>query len=122
MNDTTDSDLSAILQQELDRLEEFVNYAKGQGVMVIGITSPMCPCYKKTGAYGRYGLRRSQAGEAFEKIRAYDEREENFVFLDENKMGDHDYSLDMGFDFDHINAKGSSVLSARVDSLLRTLE
>lgn len=122
VNDTTDSDLSAILQQELDRLEEFVNYAKGQGVMVIGITSPMCPCYKKTGAYGRYGLRRSQAGEAFEKIRAYDEREENFVFLDENKMGDHDYSLDMGFDFDHINAKGSSVLSARVDSLLRTLE
>ncbi len=122
VNDTTDSDLSKTLDQELEMLVNLVNMAKDRGVKVLGVTAPLCPCYKKTGAYGRYGLRRSQAKEFFEKIHAYDAREDYFRFLDENKMGDHDYPLEVGFDYDHINYVGSAILTSRVYYVLRQME
>lgn len=122
VNDTTDSDLSKTLDQELDMLANLVNLAKDRGIKVMGVTAPMCPCYKKTGAYGRYGLRRSQAKEFFEKINAYANREDNFIFVDENKMGDHDYPLEVGFDYDHINYVGSAILTSRVNFVLKLME
>ena len=122
VNDTTDSDLSKTLDQELEMLVNLVNMAKDRGVKVLGVTAPLCPCYKKTGAYGRYGLRRSQAKEFFEKVHAYDAREDYFRFLDENKMGDHDYPLEVGFDYDHINYVGSAILTSRVYYVLRQME
>jgi len=122
VNDTTDSDLSETLNQELDMLVNLVNMAKDRGIKVLGVTAPMCPCYKKTGAYGRYGLRRSQAKEFFEKINVYDAREEYFWFMDENKMGDHDYPVEVGFDYDHINYVGAAILTSRVNYILKLME
>jgi hypothetical protein len=42
--------------------------------------------------------------------------------MDEHKMGNHDYGPDMAFNMDHLCKKGASQLTARLDSLLGTLE
>jgi len=46
----------------------------------------------------------------------------NFYLMDENKMGYHDYTDDMGYDDHHLNALGVVQLANRLDSLLQTLE
>ena len=45
----------------------------------------------------------------------------NFVLMDENKMGEHDYSNDMAFDSNHLAHEGAIQLTGRLDSLLKTL-
>jgi len=42
--------------------------------------------------------------------------------MDENKMGNHDYTDEMAFDYDHLSVIGATQLSSRLDSLLHTLE
>ena len=42
--------------------------------------------------------------------------------MDENKMGYHDYLGDVAYDFDHLCWVGAEKLTARLDSLLITLE
>ncbi|SHI62549.1 hypothetical protein [Fibrobacter sp. UWP2] len=39
--------------------------------------------------------------------------------MDENKMGDHDYTTYMAHDYDHLNYEGAIKLSTRLDSLLK---
>jgi hypothetical protein len=41
--------------------------------------------------------------------------------MDENKMGDHDYTDDMAYDRDHLATKGAEQLSSRIDALIHTL-
>ena len=47
--------------------------------------------------------------------RAFD----NFILMDENKMGFHDYVDSMAQDCDHLNQLGAKQLTARLDSLLK---
>ena len=42
--------------------------------------------------------------------------------MDENKMGDHDYTSEMAFDSDHLNKLGAKQLTTRIDSVLQILE
>ena len=42
--------------------------------------------------------------------------------MDENKMGNHDYTDEMAQNMDHLNYKGAVQLTTRLDSLLKTLE
>ena len=46
----------------------------------------------------------------------------HFVFWDENKMGNHDYTDEMASNKDHLSILGASQLTSRLDSLLRTLK
>jgi hypothetical protein len=46
----------------------------------------------------------------------------NFIFLDENKMGNHDYPDELAQDAGHLSTDGAKKMSVRLDSLLRTLE
>jgi hypothetical protein len=46
----------------------------------------------------------------------------NFIFLDENKMGNHDYTDDLAQDASHLSTDGAKKMSKYLDSLLRTLE
>lgn len=103
-------------------LQRIVDVAKEKGVYVVGIVFPLSPYYKETDQYGRHGLRRTTAESYMERLREYDVEEKNFVLMDENKMGDHDYPTSMSYDCDHLNYKGSRLLAQRLDSLLKTLE
>lgn len=96
--------------------------AKKNGVYVIGVVFPISPYYKKTDQYGRHGMLRSTAKNFIKRLKELDELEKYFVLFDENKMGDHDYPSSMAYDYDHLNIYGSKQLTARLDSLLKTLE
>lgn len=111
-----------IIKNNLAVLQSIVESAKQRGVHVVGVIFPQSPAYRETGAYGRYGLRRSRAKTLIEEIQALESQYGNFTLMDENKFGNHDYTDDMAMDFDHLCYRGASKISLRLDSLLLTLE
>ena len=42
--------------------------------------------------------------------------------MDENKMGDHDYTDEMAQNRDHLSYLGAQKLTARLDSVLKSIE
>src|SRR5574344_1967025 len=106
----------------LSALENMIQIASASDVNVIGVIFPLSPWYKETGAFGRYGLKRSHAKMLIEEMNAFEDKYLNFYLMDENKMGDHDYTEEMAFDYDHLSVLGAVQLTSRLDSLLQTLE
>ncbi|MCQ2099689.1 TIGR02171 family protein [Fibrobacter sp. UWH9] len=115
-------DHPALLDSSFNTLVSIIKEAKKRDIYVVGVLFPQNPAYKKTGAYGRYGLRRSKAKSLIKKIEALSEKYPNFVMMDENKMGNHDYDDDMASDADHLCYYGAMRITSRIDSLLKTLE
>lgn len=111
-----------LYEKSLATLETIVKNAKERNVYVIGVIFPQNPRYKKTGAYGRYGLRKSYAKTLIEKIKKLEKDYSNFRFVDENKMGEHDYSDNMASDTDHLCVMGGYQLWDRLDSVIQTLK
>jgi hypothetical protein len=109
-------DLPAVVNN-MATLEKLVGEARARGIEVVLLVTPQNPRYAKTGAYGVYGVRRSVAQELLERAKALD-----VLFLDENKMGNHDYKSSMAFNTDHLGREGAKQLSERLDSLFKTLE
>ena len=123
VNDSTWMDSqSEQYNQNFDMLVEMINECQKRNIIFIGIIMPQSPHYKKTGSFGKYGLLRSQAPKLIQNIADLSSTYPNFILVDENKMGDHDYTDDMASDCDHLAKKGAVQLSARIDSLLRTLD
>jgi len=91
------------------------------GFYVIAVIFPQSPGFAKTGAFGRYGLLRSSVPSIMDSLNSLSSSYPNFVVMDENKMGSHDYTDDMAQDCDHLNEKGAAQLTARLNLLLRTL-
>ncbi len=110
-----------LVENNLAVLRSIIESAAEKNVHVIGLILPQSPAYKTTGAYGRYGLRRSRAETLIEEIRALESESQNFTLMDENKFGNHDYGDDMAMDYDHLCYRGAAKISARLDSLLQTL-
>ena len=106
------------LRNSMAALEQIVSEAAEYGVTVVGVVFPMSPYYRKTGAFGRYGMRRSVADSLLKEISALHKRYENFVLMDENKMGRHDYTDYHAYDYDHLCVLGAIRMSGRLDSLL----
>ena len=46
----------------------------------------------------------------------------HFVMMDENKFGEHDYTDEMAHDYDHLAATGALQFTARLDSLIKSLD
>lgn len=85
----------------------------------MGIVFPQSPKYKKTGAFGRHGFKRSDAIKFIDKIKAWQEYYPNFHFMDENKMGYHDYTDEMAYDYDHLSYIGAQKLTLKLDTSLK---
>ena len=103
----------------------FVNFLKttlNDSVTVVGVIFPQSPEYRKTGAWGKYGLRRSEAPDILDSLKRMQDKYSNFIFMDENKDGFHDYDDSMAQDCDHMSYKGAMQFSHRLDSLLKTLK
>ena len=122
VDDSIWSDNPDSYMRNMIELEELVEIAANKGVHVIGVIFPQSPYYKQTGAYGRHGMRRSHAEQLMEEVKRIGNRHPNFTVMDENKMGDHDYPDSLAYDYDHLNADGGKVLTARIDSLMQTLK
>ena len=109
-------------EANLDILEEIVKVAAERGIGIIGVIYPQNPNYAKTGAFGRYGIIRSEAPELIGRIAALEKKYGNFHLMDENKMGKHDYTSSMAENDDHLNNFGARIFSLRLDSLLVKLD
>ncbi|MBR6123990.1 TIGR02171 family protein [Candidatus Saccharibacteria bacterium] len=113
---------STVYYKNYDLLIDIVKEAAEHNITVIGVEFPQSPAFKTTGSYAQFGLQRSQIPYLFEEINNISKTYPNFIFVDENKMGDHDYSEDMAQDAGHLSTEGAAKMSIRLDSLLRTLE
>ena len=111
-----------LLDDNMTALEGIIKKAKENDVNVLGVIFPQSPAFKETGAFGRYGLRRSTAKKLIEKFEKLDEAYPNFKFMDENKMGDHDYPDGYAADTDHLCFLGATIMTRRVNAVLKTFE
>lgn len=110
------------LDARLTELAEIADSAAAKNIYVIGIIFPMAPQYKKTGSFGTYGLQRSKYPQKKKRLEAIAKANPYFILMDENKFGDHDYTDQMAFNRDHLCVAGKKQLTARLDSVLKTLK
>lgn len=111
-----------IFSADIDKLKHLIKMARARNIMVVGVIFPISPYYKETGSYGRHGMQRSHAKLIIEEIKKIADSESNFVLMDENKFGEHDYPSTMALDCDHLNARGAKRLSSRLNALVKTLK
>lgn len=111
-----------IFSADIDKLKDLIRVAQKHGITVVGLVFPISPYYKGTGSYGRHGMLRSHAKLIYDEIQKLAKSESNFVLMDENKFGEHDYPSSMANDYDHLNKDGAKRLSTRLDSLIKTLK
>ena len=111
-----------LVENSLEALKSIIEVALNRNIHVVGMIFPQNPMYKKTGAFGRYGMRRSLAKSLIERFHEFETIYPNFSLFDENKMGNHDYSDSEAVDADHLCSQATSKISYRLDSLLKTLK
>lgn len=107
-------------QKNWDNVIEIIETAAKNGINVVGVVFPQSPGYKNTGAFGRYGLRRSEAVEIIKDLSALSKKYSNFKVLDENKMGEHDYSEVEAVNRDHLLNDAAPKMTSRIDSVLHS--
>lgn len=108
--------------ENLELLKEIARLTADKGIRVIILEPPQSPSFRNTGAYGKNGILRSEAPALLESIQNISQDYPHVVFMDENKMGEHDYTDDMAYDRDHLGSLGAEKISRRLDSLIQTLD
>lgn len=103
------------------QLKEIVEDGYQNKIYIIGIIFPQSPKYKETGSFGAGGPQRSKAAIVIEDFIKLNKEFPNFILMDENKMGDHDYTDDMARDSEHLTHLGAIQITQRLDSLMQTL-
>lgn len=111
-----------LVEDSKEALLTIIKEAAKRNIRVVGLIFPQSPAYAKTGAFGRYGLRRSTAKKLIKELEALHKEYPNFVLMDENKMGEHDYTDMMAVDEDHLCYGGSVILTSRLNDLLLSWE
>ena len=106
----------------LKLLRNLIDSCHKNGITLIGIIHPMNPRYTETGAFGYAGLRRSEVPAVMEDLSELSSTYPNFILMDENKMGNHDYKDSDGHDYSHLSQSGAIKLTQRIDSLIQTLD
>jgi len=110
------------LDDNLVEMENLIKQASEKNIYVIGIIFPQAPQYKETGALGVYGLQRSIAKRKIAYLDSLAKSNRYFILMDENKMGNHDYSDKMAHNRDHLSSSGARRMTVRLDSVLKTLK
>lgn len=104
-------------KEDFALFEDILRMAHEHGLTVICFVAPQNPGYQQTGSYGVYGPKRSVASSILRRVKEMD-----VIWMDENKMGRHDYTYQMAYNMDHLSGAGAAKLTARLDSLLQTLK
>ena len=111
-----------IYQSNFNEFAQLLETCNENGITVIGVITPQNPRYKETGAFGRAGQRRSDMPRLIQELADLNITYPNFILMDENNMGNHDYTDDMANDTDHLSEAGAAKLTHRLDSLIKTLD
>jgi len=115
------SDMDAF-NKNIELLREIAQIGEQNNFYVIALETPQNPAYQNTGAYGKNGILRSKAPDMIKTIQDISKDYPHFIFMDENKMGNHDYTSEMASNDDHLAHLGAVKISHRVDSLIQFLE
>lgn len=107
-----------IYEKAIKQFKELLDLAKERNIKVVGVVYPQSPEFAKTGAFGRHGMRRSTATKILKQLSDLQTTYPNFIFMDENKMGNHDYPNRLAYDYDHLNVYGGYKITARIDAVL----
>ncbi len=113
---------TSIVPLQLKALKAFLAKMENTGILVVGVVFPQNPKYRETLSWGRYGPSRNAASWILDSLKVIEANHPNFFLMDENRMGDHDYTDEMAQNTDHLAYKGAAQLTARLDSLLKTLK
>ncbi len=108
--------------RNLQLLTELMDSCSAHKITVIGVIPPINPKYAETGAYGYAGLRRSEVPDVLQDLSSIAKKYPNFIIMDENKMGKHDYTDKEAHDYSHLSQAGTEKLTHRLDSLIKTLD
>ncbi|WP_458450011.1 TIGR02171 family lipoprotein [Fibrobacter sp.] len=108
-------------QNNYGLLRNLIDTCAAHGIKLVGVLTPLNPRYKETGAFGYRGLRRSDATRIIHELDSLSGVYPNFILMDENKMGNHDYTNEMAMDNSHLSPRGAEQLTHRIDSLIKTL-
>ena len=111
------STLDENYKYDFSLFEEIIKMARERNLNIICFIAPQNPGYRETGSYGVYGPKRSIADSILSRVKGM-----GLIWMDENKMGDHDYTENMAYNMDHLSAEGAMQLTARLDSILETLK
>ena len=111
-----------LYEKSFESLVDIIQSAQNKDVVVIGILFPQNQDYQNTGAYGRYGLRRSVAEQFVSRFQELEKSYSNFKFIDRNRMGNHGYPSEWFVDDDHLCIEGAKSFTATVDLILNGLE
>ena len=106
----------------IELLEKLLDTCKAHGITLIGVIHPINPQYSKTGAFGYAGLRRSEVSAVMKDLTSMTSTYKNFILMDENRMGKHDYTDEDAHDYSHLSQTGAEKLTQRIDSLIKTLD
>ena len=107
--------------ENFEMLKDIAKKCFQRDIILIGVITPQNPKYKETGAFGFHGLLRSETPTLIQEIADISKTYPNFILLDENNMGYHDYTDEMAYDTDHLSHYGAEKLTHRLDSLIKTL-
>ena len=103
-------------------LKEILEVTRDYGIRVVGIIFPQNPLYANTGSFSFHGIQRSIAPALIQEMDDLSKTYPNFTLVDENKMGDHDYTDDMAYDSSHLSEPGALRITTRIDSVLLSLQ
>lgn len=110
---------SRLYRKNFESLKRILGLAKLHNVNVVGIVFPQSPGYRKTGSFGRYGIRRSEVDSLMQELYDLEKVYGNFRVMDENKMGNHDYPDSFAVNHDHLLNKAAKIMVPRIENVLK---
>lgn len=113
---------SNLYYANFDLLKEILAETMAQNIKVVGVIFPQNPAYRNTGSFSFHGIQRSKAPELIQELQDLSLTYPNFTLMDENKMGNHEYTDEMAFDNNHLAHLGAIYFTNKLDSLLNKLE
>ncbi|MBR5412775.1 MAG: TIGR02171 family protein [Fibrobacter sp.] len=111
----------SLYENSFKMFKDIVESCNKNQIYIIGIIFPQSPGYKNTGSFGYGGPQRSKAISVLNDLNDLSKKYPYFILMDENKMGDHDYSDEMARDEEHLAHLGAIQITHRLDSLMQTL-
>ncbi len=106
----------------MSQLERFIKNTQDLGIKIVLVIYPQSPTFAETGSFGRHGVPRSVAMETIAHFEEVAKKYPHVVLMDENKMGNHEYTPEMATDFDHLSYIGAKYFSEKLDSVLKAWE
>lgn len=102
-------------------LKDILAETAERNIKVIGVIFPQNPAYANTGSFAFHGIQRSMAPALIQELDDLSKTYPNFTLMDENKMGNHEYTDEMAFDNNHLAHPGAIYFTNKLDSLLEDL-